>query len=199
MKACFRTSLPICSPSRSQSVQMNKILENRACCCMFWAILFLSCSIFSPCLTQLTMCTHVVNTIDDWRIEKLSGRTGFPALILRLKVKAREVTEHARHRHRAIAPLLEIKFEFIVLDILISWYGMLWPWSALQTMVDQFLTHGVDSTPAEMLCHRLRNCRLFSNAENFVRRHVVSARKNSLRPRLSEMMKPGLMSRCHWW
>ena len=79
------------------------------------------------------MCTHVVDTIDDWRIEKLSWRTGFPALVLRLKVKAREVTEHARHSHRAIAPLLEVEIEFIVLDILISWDGMLWPWSALQT------------------------------------------------------------------
>jgi hypothetical protein len=73
------------------------------------------------------MCTHVVDTINDWRIEKLSRRTGFPALILRLKVKAREVTEHARHGHRAIAPLLKTKIEFIVLDILISWDGMLWP------------------------------------------------------------------------
>src|SRR5947209_3397474 len=94
---------------------------------MFFAMLFLSCSTFSPCLIHLPMCTYVVNTIDDWRIEKLSRRTGFPALILRLEVKAREVTEHARHSHRAIAPLLKIKIEFIVLDILISRDGMLWP------------------------------------------------------------------------
>jgi len=73
------------------------------------------------------MYTHIVDTIDDWRIEKMPRRTGFPALILRLEVKAREVTEHARHSHRAIAPLPEIKIEFIVLDILISWDGMLWP------------------------------------------------------------------------
>ena len=132
MKACFRTSLPICSPSRSQSVQMNKILETRACFCMFFAMLFLSCSIFSPCLIHLPMCTHVVNTIDDWRIEKLSRRTGLPALVLRLEVKAREVAEHARHSHRAITPLLKIEVEFIVLDILISWDGMLRPWSVLQ-------------------------------------------------------------------
>jgi hypothetical protein len=78
------------------------------------------------------MCTHVVNTIDDWRIEKLSRRTGFPALVLRLEVKAREVAEHARHSHGTITPLLEIEIEFIVLDILISSDGMLSPWSALQ-------------------------------------------------------------------
>jgi hypothetical protein len=105
IKACFRTSLPICSPSRSQSVQMNKILETRACSCMFFAMLCLSCSIFSPFLIHLPMYTHVVNTIDDWRIEKLSRRTGFPGPILRLEVEGGEVAKHTRHCHRAIPPL----------------------------------------------------------------------------------------------
>jgi hypothetical protein len=153
---------------------------------MFFAILFLSCSIFSPRLIHLPMCTHVVNTIDDWRIEKLSRRTGFPALVLRLEVKAREVAEHACHSHGTITPLLEIEIEFIVLDILIS-CGMLSPWSVLQA-VDRFLAHGIDSTTAEMLCHRLRNCRLFSNTQDFVRGHAVSAKRSLLNLRRCESL-----------
>lgn len=41
--ACLRISVPICSPSRSQSVQIKRALHLRACSWMFFAIATLSC------------------------------------------------------------------------------------------------------------------------------------------------------------
>ena len=125
MNACFRTSLPMCSPSRSQSVQMNKILENLACCFMFSAMPFLSCPIVSGHPPRQDMCTHVFNSIEDSCIEKLPRRAGSPVLVLRLEFEARKMTENAGHGNRAIAPLLEVEVEFVVLDILVACDGML--------------------------------------------------------------------------
>ena len=45
LSAMSRTSVPICSPSRSQSVHMNKIEAYLACVSMFFATIFLSSAI----------------------------------------------------------------------------------------------------------------------------------------------------------
>lgn len=42
-KAWFMTSVPMCSPSRSQSVHMNNAFAYLACSRMFFAMAFLSC------------------------------------------------------------------------------------------------------------------------------------------------------------
>ena len=73
------------------------------------------------------MLTHSVDSVEDRRFEKLPWRTGFPASVLRLKLKASEMTQDAGHGDRAVAPLSEVEVKFIVLDILISWYGTLSP------------------------------------------------------------------------
>lgn len=175
MKACFRTSLPICSPSRSQSVQINRILEKRACCCMFFAMQFLSCSIFSQWTADSFIHTDSIHCLHDGGIKELSRWTGLPPLVLGLKVKAREMAQHTRHRNRAVAPLLEMEVEFVVLDVLISRDGMLWLPSAPYSTIGSVVTNMSDSATTEMLSHGLSNCGLLSNAEDSRRRHAVSS------------------------
>jgi hypothetical protein len=182
MNASFRTSLPICSPSRSQSVQMNRILDKRACCCIFFARHFLSCLVISQCINRLLIYTHFLNYVEDGRIKELSGRTGFPAFVLRLEFKASEVAKNTRHRNRAIAPLLEVEFEIVVLNILISCNGTLSPRLALQAALDGLFTNSIDSAATQMLCHSLRNCRFLSDTKDSSGRHAVSS-KNKIRLR----------------
>ena len=154
---------------------MNSILENRACCCIFFAILFLSYSLVSQYLVNSIMLTHSVDSVENRRFEKLPRRTGFPAFVRRLELKASEMTQDAGHDDRAIAPLLEVEVKFIVLDILISWYGTLSPQSALSKARTRVSTNSLDSATTEMLSHSFRYRRFLSNAENSVRRHAVSA------------------------
>lgn len=84
------------------------------------------------------------------------------------------MAKDACHRNRTIAPLLEIKVEFVILDILISRNRALSTWSALQTSTGLVFTNSIDSAATQMLSHSLRDCRFLSNTKDPGGRHVVS-------------------------
>jgi hypothetical protein len=54
-------------------------------------------------------------------VEELAGRARSPRPELLVEVQARQVAQHARHRHRAVAPpLLEVVLELVVFHVLVA-------------------------------------------------------------------------------
>lgn len=115
-KAAARTSLPICSPSRSQSVQMKSALADRAWASMFLATAFLS---YNPCKKVCEARHRHTNVCytNLYRCIKQSGwRRMTPVSILRWEFKSSQVSDDTCHRYPTIAPRrAKVKVKFIIL------------------------------------------------------------------------------------
>lgn len=90
--AWWRTSLPMCSPSRSQSVQINKPLLYFA-----WSWIFSAIARFSYTLSgesnevwskACEMITYLAHLIQYRSLKKEPWRTGHPTSVSRFEVKA---------------------------------------------------------------------------------------------------------------
>ena len=117
-RAMSRISAPMFSPSLSQSVQMNSMLQRDAWCLMLSAIP----SMFYPEPQQrrsrLRAKTHFGNRLLDRRIEQLARLHGLPVVVRRAKVVPHQMPRHAREHDAALAPRrTEDVVEAKVLDV----------------------------------------------------------------------------------
>lgn len=61
------------------------------------------------------------------RVEELAGAARLPAPVALVEVQARQVAQHARHGHGAVAPpLLEVVGELVVFHVWVALDGVLW-------------------------------------------------------------------------
>ena len=119
-RASFRTSVPICSPSLSQSVQINRALDRAACSSMFRATAFLSCAGVSgrSDAERHSSVTYMGHRFLYWSLKQSSRRTGCPSPIITFKVEGCQVADNAGHGDRTGAPRVpEVEVKEIVLDI----------------------------------------------------------------------------------
>jgi hypothetical protein len=98
-----RISAPMFSPSLSQSVQMNSMLQRDAWCLMLSAIPSMFCPSLSK-RSRLRARTHFGNRLLDWRIQQLARLHGLPVVVRRAKVVPHQMPRHAREHDAALAP-----------------------------------------------------------------------------------------------
>lgn len=115
LSAMSRTSVPICSPSRSQSVHMNRMEAYLAWVSMFFATIFLSWSMLMVDFRILLM-TYVCNGRQDRSIEQRCRLTRVPFSESFVEVLSDDVTSHASKCHLTLSPLLKAEVELVVLD-----------------------------------------------------------------------------------
>lgn len=115
-KAISRISVPMCSPSRSQSVQMKRTWAERACSSMFVAIIFLSwCPLASA--GNSAVSTHIFNIIYYGSIEQLRRITCIPVPISLIKLGAFDVPCDASKNDTASSPCPP---EIVVKDVILK-------------------------------------------------------------------------------
>lgn len=122
-RACFLTSVPICSPSRSQSVQMNRALQYCACFLIFSAMLSLSCQllVMESSKEQLQRRPYYVHILKDWHFKQQTRRARCPTFVLFAKLQACQMANDTGHRHFAVAPCSpKVEAEDIIFHILLA-------------------------------------------------------------------------------
>lgn len=120
-KASALTSPPMCSPSRSQSVQMNRALALLARVAMFVDMGILSYKDSEQNLEPISRVTHLIDHGVHWSSKESFWRRPTPILILRPKRKACQVTRYSSHHNLTVSPRRsEVESKFVVLDVLVS-------------------------------------------------------------------------------
>ena len=115
--AAFLTSDPICSPSRSKSVQMNSALAYWACLEIFSATGFLSCCSSERPLQFSLDYAYRVDEFTKRGVEQPNGRGRFPFLVCVWERNVSQVTEDAGHGDIAFAPWLpKVEGKVVILD-----------------------------------------------------------------------------------
>lgn len=119
--AVSRISLPICSPSRSQSVQMHKALQYLACDWMLSAIALLSCDEDQPAQASLSSMPHFVDGCYHRSAEQAIWRRIVPFLEVRGEVHASEMPQDRSHGDLALAPSrAKVVVKHVVFRVLVS-------------------------------------------------------------------------------
>lgn len=168
---CFawcRTSVPICSPSLSQSVQMNRALQSLAWSRMFLAIANLSCITVSYGNSMIGRDAYRVHRLMHRGFKQIPRWTGGPAVHLPLEVEVGQMANHTGHGDRAGTPrATKIEVEEVILDILVSTDGYLpsLAYSCLPFSITQ--TYGLHRPSGQMLGHGLCDGRFLSHTKNF--------------------------------
>ena len=125
--ASVLTSLPMCSPSRSQSVQIKRALAPLAWVSMFDAILLLS---FIACKMNCLPAdkdgvTNLIYPRVNGRIKESFWRRIFPILDLWPKFSGSQMTWYTSHDDMAVTPWWsEVEGKGIVFDILVPSVGL---------------------------------------------------------------------------
>lgn len=117
-----RISPPICSPSRSQSVQMKSALQYLACSSMFFATSFLSCaeSQRAILIDRRGSGTYICDRGYYRSIEKADWWWMEPVFVFMAKLCAGEMAKDGCHGHLASTPWwAKVELETVVLDILV--------------------------------------------------------------------------------
>ena len=113
--AMSRISVPICSPSRSQSVQMNSIFAYRACASMLLATTFLSCESVSQEGLACGIFTNLCDFGLDRGFKKCLGLTRMPLLESITEVLCNDVSSNASEGYGTLSPGIEAEVELVVL------------------------------------------------------------------------------------
>lgn len=115
----------MCSPSLSQSVQINRALLYLAWFRMFSAMGSLSYN--GHLVIQVTPehvgLPYLINILLDRSFEQSARGTRHPALVLTVKIQSREMADHASHGDGAVPPgTTKIEVKLIIFHILIATY-----------------------------------------------------------------------------
>jgi len=113
-RAISRISVPICSPSRSQSVQTKRTEAPRACVSMFRAITFLS-YLKSDFALSIMLWTYISNEGLYRRLKKLRRLARLPFAVPIGEIGAFNMSCHASKGDRTLAPPLEVVVKLVVL------------------------------------------------------------------------------------
>jgi hypothetical protein len=165
--AASRISLPMCSPSRSQSVQMKRASARLAWSSIFLAMFFLSCLPFQcPVQRQVRSrrddATHIWDNRLHRGVEKTVGRRVIPALILWWELHSSKVPLDSRHSHRTSPPgRTEVKVKHIIFYVHISGIVLV-GYISFVTLVSLLAT----SLPFGK-CHLINGLRLLSRWKAF--------------------------------
>lgn len=126
--AKLRTSVPMYSPSRSQSVHINKTFAPRASSWIFFAMIFFCYNMVRMYCTEGStrrMLLYIIfDSLYDRSFKHGNRITGGPCSILGWKVYFFRVSRHCRHGHLAIVPRIESVREVVILDILIPCFSL---------------------------------------------------------------------------
>lgn len=115
--AARRTSEPMCSPSRSQSVQIKSARESRACCFMLFAIALLSFIPVSFARSRFYQA-YLSNRLNDWHVEQPVRTARPPFSVLLREIHACKMPEDTCHIDRTISPwLTKIEVKLVVFNV----------------------------------------------------------------------------------
>jgi hypothetical protein len=124
LRASALTSPPMCSPSRSQSVQMNRARAPLALLTILVEIDCFSCQ--SHSVSSMSSCDEVITNVFDFHtngsVKKCLRRRIVPiSFVLIVELGCCQMSRHAGHEHIASSPWrTKIEREGIVLDELVS-------------------------------------------------------------------------------
>ena len=118
-RACFLTSVPICSPSRSQSVQINRALQYCACFLIFSAMLNLSCQflVIETSKEQPERSSYYIHILKNRHFKQQTRRARCPTFVF----FACQMANDTGHGHFTVAPCsAKVEAEDIVFHVLLA-------------------------------------------------------------------------------